>query len=297
MTSQPVPFEPEPSEFGQPIIPDVEQVEAVDIEQSELSRRQRIGQWIGNTRAMQWFANTRPGKLAGVGMEDLREGSIGQRIGLLATAVLVAYEWGPGNEAVTPFIGSQVLAHTDGLTSVIATSAITGGFTAVEQIAAGSAAAYTISTFPRLAKTTFELYNEGETDRDAWKDTPFKKRWAYAFGIGSTFAVTREAAVTGDVEQGHLTRTAASSAAISSGTVAVVGAAAGSLKLIPEDAPEYVTWVTDKVLTGIESPLTWLSLAAFYIASPVIRKRFAKRTQNPVEATADAEVPTNEKDD
>lgn len=296
MSNPSVPYESNEAAIMQPFISIPEQLEIPVDESSEVSRRHRIGEWIGNTKPVQWLANTRPGQLAGIGHEEFRRASVGQKLGLFTTGLFVAYEWGPGNEVVTPLIAGRVLTHTDGLASVIATSVVAGGFTAVEQIASGSTAAYAGSSFPRLAKTTYELYNEDNGDRKPWKDSSFGKRFSYAFAIGSTFAVIREAAVTGKTEKGKLTRTAVSSAAISSTAVAALGAGAGALKMIPETAPEYVTKPADIALTVIENPYTWLGLAAYYLTSPALMRRFGKNKAIAIEPPVETEALTNEKD-
>ena len=53
--------------------------------------------------------------------DDLRRSTWWQRSLLLATVGWIAYEWGFGNETVTPWVLVRVVSSTSGLWSVIAT--------------------------------------------------------------------------------------------------------------------------------------------------------------------------------
>lgn len=227
-------------------------------------------------------------KLWDAGKEDFKTAGLGQKLGLLAMAGWFAYEWGPGNEAVTPIIAGQVLNHTNGIAAPLATSAIAGAFTFVQQTASGVTTAYTESTFPKLAETSYKLFNEdedGENKHKEWKDLPAATKFFYAFLIGTTWSVTREAVVTGNEDKAKLYRTALGSAAVAGTAVAGIGMAAGALKWKADGTSfqPYSDWIIDKM----ENPLTWLGLfgaAALYNQSknkwiPQLKQKIADYKQ------------------
>lgn len=202
-------------------------------------------------------------KLIAAGSEDFKDkkSGVGQKLGLLATAGWLAYEWGPGNEAATPIVAGFVLDNSEGAMAPVATGIIAGTFTFAQQAASGSTAAYTASTFPRLASTTYTLFNEKEEGGIAhkpWKELPFRTRWFYAFMIGSTFGVVREAAVTPQGDNSRLYKTAGSSALITGGTVGAIGAGAGALKWAAEGTQ--FEPASDTAIHVMENPLTWLGV-------------------------------------
>lgn len=206
-------------------------------------------------------------KLWGAGKEDFKTAGLGQKLGMLAMAGWFAYEWGPGNEAVTPIIGGLVLNHTNGIAAPLVTGAVTGAFTFVQQAASGVTTAYTESTFPKLAETSYKLFNEdedGEVKHKEWKELSNSTKFLYAFGIGTTFGVTREAVVTGG-DKTKLYKTALGSAAVAGVSVTGIAATVGAIKWGADGTKlqPYSDWLIDKV----ENPLYWLAgigLVALY---------------------------------
>lgn len=199
--------------------------------------------------------------LLGAGAEDYKGASTLQKLGLFATAAFLAYEWGPGNETVTPLIAAQVLNRTEGTWGAVATAAIAGGVTYSEQRVSGELAAYAGSAFPKTADKALGLFDAGEKDdakHKSWGDLPRKTRFGYAFFLGSTFAAVREAVVTGGTDYRNLRKAAHSSALTAGATVAVTGGAAGILKDVSAGTPLEST--SEFVVNTAANPLTWLGL-------------------------------------
>ena len=69
---------------------------------------------------------------------------------LLLLGAMTAYEWGPGNETLTPYIGAQAVEVSDGLKGVLVTAAITGGFTVAQQLASSWLTRKSVQMFPEV---------------------------------------------------------------------------------------------------------------------------------------------------
>lgn len=201
-------------------------------------------------------------ELAGAGSEDYAKSSFPQRLGLLATAAWITYEWGPGNEALIPIVASQVLKQSEDAMAPVATGLVSGLVAYTQQSLSGATSAYTASAFPKLSGTAYRLFNQPEdkaTDKhSSWRDLPLWHRVGYSFLLGSTFAVAREATVTGNAERKELNKAAQSSARITGLSVTALGAFAGSSKWIA-DGTAYENGV-DTTVEIAGNPLTWLGL-------------------------------------
>lgn len=216
------------------------------------------------------------------GADDYRASRFAQKLALVATLAWLAYEWGPGNEAVTPMIGAMVLSRSHAAAAVVATSLVTGVFTALQQLASGGTAAYAATTFPRLAETIYHQFNtdeKGQASRRPWVELPTGQRFLYAFSLGSSYAVFREAAVTRDVSFWRLVRVSARSAIISAVLVGVLGAAMGLLKWWADGtvAQPYV----DVVLAVVGNPLVWIGILLVYVLVLWARSRFRRLKATP----------------
>lgn len=218
--------------------------------------------------------------------EDYRQAGVRQKLGLLATAGLLAYEWGPGNETFTPIIATQVMSRTEDAKGALAVGVITGGFTAAQQIVSGYAMASSSETFGGLAEKSYELAasdENGEATRKPFEDLSMPTKAGYSLFLGSSFVVAREAAVTGSTEQSHLRRQAVKSAAISAPTVGVVTAgASGGLDTL-SNAAENSRFEnsTELFINGVEHPATWVSLAGLALVSGHLRNRSKNRQTVP----------------
>lgn len=195
--------------------------------------------------------------------EDISRHGLTQKLGLLATAGWLAYEWGPGNETVTPILAGRVIDATQGPTGIAATAAISAGFTFAQQVASGATLAATATRFPAAAAQASELMRDEtnpELNLQPWDQLPRKKRFLYAFTMGTTFVATREAGITGDVSFRHSMQRVLGSAVL---CAAGVGAIAGSVELMDtydEYTPPAVEATSTVAVDVITHPLFWLSI-------------------------------------
>ncbi len=87
---------------------------------------------------------------------DFRDATWPQRLALAGMAFWLMYEWGPGNETVTPWLLAQVIAGTDSAWVIPLTAFVAFGFTAAQQLASGFTALAGFSTFERTSRSGVE---------------------------------------------------------------------------------------------------------------------------------------------
>jgi hypothetical protein len=213
--------------------------------------------------------------------EDFKKSGPLQKLGLLTTAAWLAYEWGPGNETVTPIIGGHVINNVSGPAGMVKVAAVTAGFTFVQQTLSGTTLAATATQFPKAAKKTSELMkdeDQPELSAKPWKELPLSKRLLYAFTMGTTFVATREAGVTGEVGFKNNLKRVLGSAALCAAGVGVIGASVEAVDYYADDAPALIQEASDVGISVATSPLFWLGLLGLSTYRDA-RKRNALRKQ------------------
>ncbi len=86
---------------------------------------------------------------------DLHDAPWRRRLLLLGVMVWLAYEWGPGNETVTPWLLARLLRDHEGGGAVALTVAVGAGFTAVQQLLSGLTALAGFAMFDRTASAAW----------------------------------------------------------------------------------------------------------------------------------------------
>jgi hypothetical protein len=93
-----------------------------------------------------------------------------QRLALAAVGFWLAYEWGPGNESVTPWLLVNVLGANDGAISIPITTAVGFAFTFAQQFAAGFSALVAFSMFELTAQAAWRALQRRESNLPQWDD-------------------------------------------------------------------------------------------------------------------------------
>lgn len=210
-----------------------------------------------------------------IAREDLRSTDKQGKAIIVGMVAMGAYEWGPGNETVAPIIAGQALDLADGVGGVALTAAITGGLVAGQQLFSGLIARKAVQQFPRLSDTAFSYANTGEVQELKYRPfskLPRFKRWLYAFSLGSSFTVSREALMTGNTADSELKKVSRLSAAISGGSIAVTAAGVDVINQRFENN-DSVQFVIDH---GVKNPLFWLGVMGATIAFDHARKSTKK---------------------
>ena len=191
---------------------------------------------------------------------DLRGSSGLQRILLVATVGWIAYEWGFGNEAFTPWLLFQVVSSTSGFSSVVATAAVGFAFTAVQQLVSGYTAAAGFSMFHRTTDASWRLLRSrlGDEPRD-WFRQPLAVRALVVFTLGTTAVVLIQMATTGEVGARRMRAVVNQAAVLCGAGVGAIGAAVAAAVWLGRSVPALES-PTDWLLRVLGNPLFWIGL-------------------------------------
>lgn len=209
-------------------------------------------------------------RLRKAGAEDFGRSGPLHKIGMIATAGIIAYEWGPGNETVTPIIAGIVINNTDGPKGILLSAGIAGAFTIVEQGLATTLMASTVSQFPELAKTSMELSGTDEDPvlrRKPWKELSRRKRLLSGFTLGASYVVPREAAITGNADFKQNLKVGLKSTAMTGGVVAAFAGGVDTIDQVTDNAPAAVETIGDIAVTVVTHPALWLGIFGLTVYS------------------------------
>jgi hypothetical protein len=203
---------------------------------------------------------------------DWREGTARQRLALLGVGGWMAYEWGPGNETVTPWILVRVLRQSEGATAVVATAVVGLLFTAAQQLLSGFTALLGFSMFRRSSSAAWRrLSRDGRQPPGDWRRLGWAGRAALAFGLGTTAVALTQQVTTGDVGVRRHRGEVVQSALLCGALVAALGAAAGALAWLGREV-ERLRGGTDRAIDVLANPMVWLALAACVLLAGRLRR-------------------------
>ncbi len=197
---------------------------------------------------------------------DLRRSSWSQRFLLLATVGWIAYEWGFGNETLTPWVLVSVISSTSGMWSVVAAAGAGFVFTTVQQLVSGHTAVAGFSMFERTADASWRLLRSRLDDepRD-WFQRSLAMRVLVVFTLGTTAVVLIQMTSTGEIAD-HRLRTAVNQAAVLCGLgVAAIGAVVAGAVWLGRSVPALEP-STDWLLRVLGNPLFWIGLLVAVVA-------------------------------
>ena len=204
---------------------------------------------------------------------DLREAPWRRRLLLLGVVVWMAYEWGPGNETVTPWLLARLLRDHDGAAAVGVTVGVGVAFTAVQQLLSGLTALAGFALFERTAAAAWRtLAARRDTPPTGWASLGWAARAALAFGLGTTAVALIEVVTSGrSAASGH--RRAVVGSAVLCGAMVGAIAALTSLTVVVGREVASLRAPTNRVLDVLGSPLTWLGLLLVGAVIGRVRRR------------------------
>jgi hypothetical protein len=197
---------------------------------------------------------------------DLADSTWRQRALLLATVGWIAYEWGFGNEALTPWVLVRVVSATSGWWSVVATAAAGFAFTATQQFVSGHTAAAGFAMFRRTADALWRLLRRRLDDepRD-W----FRQSWAMrslvVFTLGTTAVVLIQMTTTGQAGSRRLRAVVNQGAVLCGAGVGLIGAVVAAAVWVGRSVPALES-STDWLLRILGNPLFWIGLLVVVMA-------------------------------
>ena len=205
---------------------------------------------------------------------DFASAGLAPRLALIGVVFWLAYEWGPGNETVTPLLLAKVIGSTNGV-AVIPFTALTGfAFTTVQQLASGFTALTGFSMFERTSRAAWQrLSGRFEVVPGRWQDLGWPARCALVFGLGTTAVVLVQITATGAVGIRRHRGVVVRSAALCGVLVGAIGAFGATVALIGRRVTA-LRAATEWILRILGNPLFWFGLVILGVVIRRLAKRF-----------------------
>lgn len=204
---------------------------------------------------------------------DIREAPLRRRVLLVAVAAWIAYEWGIGNETVTPWLLVRVMAAVDGPMVIPATAAVGFAFTAVQQFVAGVTALAGFVMFDRTATAAWTRLRDAlGREPTGWSHLGLGGRSLIVFTLGTTAVALIEVTTSGAVGVARHVRVVAAGALLCAALVAIAGGAAATIAWAGREI-EPLAGPTDAALRVLGNPLLWLTVLAVYAGFALRRSR------------------------
>lgn len=207
---------------------------------------------------------------------DYRSSTWGRRIALVAVALWLSYEWGPGNETVTPWLTVNIVGRNDGVQTIPITALIVFGFTTAQQLASGFTALAGFSMFERTAGAAWQrLRGDADTAPMEWSRLGWITRGVVVFGLGTTAVALTQIMSTGQVGVKRHSRVIVQSAVLCGVVVGVLGGLVASLAVIGRATPA-LEGATEWLLDVLGSPFLWLGFVLVGTLVHLIRRWVAR---------------------
>ncbi len=193
---------------------------------------------------------------------DLRDAPARRRLVLVGVIVWLAYEWGPGNETVTPWLLARLLRDHEGGAAVGVTVAVGVGFTTLQQLLSGFTALAGFAAFRRTAAAAWARLHDRRGGAPAgWDSLGWLPRAALAFGLGTTAVALVEVVTSGRSSAAGHRRAVTTSAVLCGAVVGLIAALTSALVVLGRRV-EVLASPTNRLLGILGSPWTWLGLLA-----------------------------------
>lgn len=189
--------------------------------------------------------------------EDWSTSSRTRRYLLLVVIAGLAYEWGPGNETLTPWLSAALLeAHLPVGTAILLVPAGVAAFTFAQQLAVGLLTLYGLHTFPALTEATNgRIKRRVGRHLPPWGQLPRLQAVAISLSLGGSAVAVLETLSASP----RASRTVTVSAGLCAlATFLITGAFAAALSTAAHSGFESSTRLALRVLSN---PLPWLALA------------------------------------
>jgi MFS family permease len=201
---------------------------------------------------------------------------------LLAAVAWLVYEWGPGNETVTPWILTNLLKDNEGFRSVALLMGVGFAFTALQQSLSGLTAVAALSTFRRTAARVWSNVEsagvEGLGLTRPWAQRSLRERVFIGFALGSTAVAVGEVMLAGSsLDRRSANRAVVSSACYTGAAVAVLAGVVAFLTWLGRSFQRSAE-TTESIIDFLSAPWPWLVLAVIVLARWVLEVRSSSST-------------------
>jgi hypothetical protein len=223
---------------------------------------------------------------------DFRNSSWRLRFALIGVVAWLVYEWGPGNETVTPWLVVRTIGRNEGPMVIVAAALVGFGFTFLQQLASGTTALLGFSLFERTASAAWHrLSDDGRKEIPDWTTIGWVPRTALVFGLGTTAVALVQVVTSGEVGVRRHLKVIAQSALLLGLVVGAVAAFGGTLAWVGSEVPAW-SGTTDGILRVLGNPLVWLTLAAVLF---VLERRNRRQVVTvPASAAVDPDRPSRD---
>lgn len=212
---------------------------------------------------------------------DFRAAGWRSRLALLAVVFWLAYEWGPGNETVTPFLLAKVIGHTSGAATIPLTAAVGFSFTTLQQLCSGFTALAGFSMFERTSGAAWRrLGQRFAVVPGSWQQMTWPTRCALVFGLGTTAVVLAQITGTGTVGVRRHRGVVVRSASLCGLLVAIIGAFGATVAMVGRRV-DALAGTTQWMLRILGNPLFWFGLVVVVALVRVVlgRRRHRRDTR------------------
>jgi hypothetical protein len=208
---------------------------------------------------------------------DFRGSGWRRRLALCGVVLWLAYEWGIGNETVTPWLLARVIAERDGIGAIPAAALVGFTFTTVQQLLAGLTALAGFSMFDRTASAAWSRLESrfGEVPGE-WSNLRLTGRAVLVFGLGTTAVALLQIMATGRADMRHHRRAIVEAALLCGTIVGVLGGAAGALAYSGRRI-DAIDGATEWVLRVLGNPLFWLGILVVVALVHLARRDHGRR--------------------
>jgi hypothetical protein len=208
---------------------------------------------------------------------DYRRSTWAHRVALLGVALWLAYEWGPGNETVTPWLLVNIIGRNEGAVAIPLTALVGFAFTTTQQLASGVTALTGFSMFERTADAAWErLHGDAPTAPLEWSRLGWGTRALMVFGLGTTAVALTQIMSTGHVGVRRHMRVIVQSALLCGSLVGFTGGVVATLAVLGRGS-DRMSGVTQWLLDVLGNPLLWLGLVVVGALVQLARRRLASR--------------------
>jgi hypothetical protein len=206
---------------------------------------------------------------------DFRASGPMRRVALCGVVFWLTYEWGIGNEVVTPWLLARVISDRPGLEAIPAAIIVGFVFTVLQQWLAGMTALAGFSMFERTAGAAWRrLAAHFESIPGEWSRLGWFGRSVLVFGLGTTAVALVQITTTGKTGVRRHGRAVTESAVLCGALVALVAGGVGALAVAGRRI-EMLAPFTEWMLRVLGNPLFWIALVVLVAVVNVARHRTA----------------------
>ncbi len=213
---------------------------------------------------------------------DFRASEPLRRIALCGVVFWLAYEWGIGNEVVTPWLLARVITDRPGIEAIPAAIVVGFVFTSLQQLLAGLTALVGFSMFHRTAHAAWQLVRARFASIPGeWSTLGLFSRSVLVFGLGTTAVALVQITTTGEVGVRRHGRAVTQSAALCGALVGVLAGGVSALAVVGRQTDRSAPF-TEWILRVLANPLFWLGMAVLVAVVNVARSRSSSPPAVPV---------------